>query len=113
MDLIKGETEMATKLQPDDIQIGMYVTVLEWNPQERTYQSGGPFSDYGEVVTKTFRDGSWCGDVFIVRAICLPYIIVDGEHGYTVGLDLDLRKLSLMKLTREYVEASHFKPWKD
>lgn len=94
-----------TKLQPDDIEVGMYVTVLEWNPQERTYNAGGIF-DEGQVITKVHRDGSWCGDVLIVRAICLPYIVVDGNRDYMVGLQLDIRRLSLMKLTPEYVKAS-------
>lgn len=78
-------------LPPDDIQVGKFITVFAWK------------------LGTDQNDGSFCGDVLLVKAVSLPYVVIDYlAHGGRVVLSsvvLDIRKVELKELTAEYVDA--------
>ena len=72
-------------LQIDDISIGMYITVVTRNNK---------------------NDMSFMGDVLVVEAINLPYIIVNKLNDPPLYHKiLDTRKVTLGKLSSEYIKA--------
>jgi hypothetical protein len=90
-----GETTMPDEvLTVGDLVVGMNVTVLEW----------GPLTQIVDDVSVVTQSRGLCGDVLVVKAIDLPYIVVE-EQKYFGRISLDTRKATLMKLTDEYMAA--------
>jgi len=75
-------------LAPDDISVGKYITIMEW---------------------KSHEDYSYMGDVLLVKAVSLPFVVVDYliRGGYVVlsGIRLDVRRVDFMALSPDYVMA--------
>lgn len=95
-------------LKQDDLEVGMKVTVLKWHPREVPGSGllGLLTNEGGGVATRTVQDHSWCGDVLVVTAINLPFVVVDELTGSQLkGVDLDLRRLDLMKISEEFIAA--------
>jgi len=83
-----------------EISKGMCVTILEWEPIIR--EPDGIFT-----MTQTVcKDNSWKGALLDVMAVQLPYIVVN-ERGNTYGqnITLDTRRVKLMELSSEFIEA--------
>ena len=63
-----------------------------------------------KVVTTTNYDRSGCGDVLVVLAVDLPYIVVRYENEYKnsrIVVQKDTRRTNFMELSDEYVLAMH------
>jgi len=88
-----------------ELEVGQKVTILEWNARE--IQSGGMFS----TSTRIVRDRSWVGDAMTIRAISLPFIVVDAlSYNKPTRRTLDTRELVLMELSDEFLAIKNGKP---
>ena len=96
-------------ISPGELAIGMFVTVYEWIPWDAPSFEGGLLG--GTTMVK-HTDHSWCGDVLKVEAIQLPYVVVSlpNQGWLSSNVRLDTRRVNLMELTPEYVEAAKRKP---
>lgn len=76
------------------------LTVLEWEPV--VHEADGFFT----TTATTYRDNSWKGSVLEVKAVQLPYVVVN-NHSYCSGraITLDTRQVKLMELSPSMVEA--------
>lgn len=94
---------MNRQISPGELHVGQYVTILEWLPW--TTES---LELFGDTKTITHTDHSWCGDVLKIEVVQLPYVIVSHPNDFylTSSTKLDTRRLKLMELTPEYVEAA-------
>lgn len=85
-------------LQPDDFEVGMLVTVLQWKPREIV--EGGIFTP---VTVRTLDNKSWCGDALRIEAIDLPYVrcvhvVWDAK---VKEVRLDTREVTFMRYSAE------------
>jgi hypothetical protein len=90
-------------MQLDDLNVGDAITVKRG--KEEAVINHNPFSwGQGETSTRTQFDG----DVLIVKAIKLPYIIVNNlsntQHR-DYNMDMDTRLFEFMRLDDAYVNA--------
>lgn len=87
-------------ITPGEITKGMALTVFEWEPVVR--EPDGLFT-----MTRTVhQDNSWKGAILDVEAVQLPYVVVH-ERGYEGrNFTLDTRRVKLMELTPEFIEAA-------
>jgi hypothetical protein len=89
---------MNRKLEMDDIRVGMYITVLRGQIEQRTVR--GPMGP----ATTTKEMSHYNGKVLEVTAVDMPYIAVkvyDSRCGRNDSLDL--RKIEVMALSYEYI----------
>ncbi len=106
---------MNTVLSPGEIAIGQRVTVLsnEMPKQEQEASSDGYFGGTFSFSSTLCRDTSYEGDVLIITAVALPFVLVNrvaaGGEGRLddngTNIKLDTRKLLLMELPDNYVAA--------
>jgi len=73
---------MAKVIEVDDLEVGMFVTVLEWHDDDQSY----------------------VGEVLKVMAIDAPFVAAN-RAGETECVDLDTRKLRLAQVSDEYAKA--------
>lgn len=71
--------------QETDIQVGDYVTILQWYLPH--------------------PDRSWCGDVLKVNAIDWPFYAVEEVKGFKMKVSLDARVVDLKKLSHDFVQS--------
>ena len=93
-------------LKPDDFEIGMYITVLNWIPYERQEFINNPFSEESICTIRT-EDNSYKGDVLEILTINVPYIVVKQHSKYasqTSNISLDTRRTKFIPLTQDYVD---------
>lgn len=92
----------AKAISPGEIAKGMMLTVLEWEPI--VHEPDGYFT----TTTRTIRDNSYKGDVLEVQAVDLPFIVVKNHTGYSGErpITLDTRRVTLMELSRDFIEAA-------
>jgi len=99
-------------LQIDDLEIGMFFTIHTGPIFEQTTANSSSFLD-PKTKTRIREDDSYKGDILQLIAANLPYIVAK-EYTYVNVLDgrittdlikLDIRKIKLMKLTNNYVQA--------
>ena len=93
---------MKNNLEMDDISEGMYITVLRGEIEQKLIH--GP--DGPQVVSK--EKDHYNGRVLEVTCVNMPYIIIKihEPHGsiYSSRPDrLDLRKVKVMRISREYI----------
>lgn len=112
METVKDET--MNKLQVDDFQAGMNVTVYDLTPNEVETGSGGFM---GGTVVRRVENLMYRGDVLRVVAVDMPFVVVEVLcHGSGMmpfrltGMgptraSLDTRRYSFKKLSDEYVDA--------
>lgn len=100
---------MSNLMSHGDLAIGQFITIHSWHPIP--VPNSDPFGlKSGEAwkgnSEQTYTPTAYLGDVMEVRAVCLPYIVVEnwGTYPSTI-LRLDTRVLDLMELTPEYVKA--------
>jgi hypothetical protein len=74
-------------LNPDEILVGMNITVWEWLP---------PSTDH-----------SYVGEALTVKAVQLPFVVVRGQRGNfdRRPFTLDLRRCSVARLKDDYAAA--------
>lgn len=72
-----------SKLHPDDMNVGDYITVTRCL-----------YSD----------DRSYKGDVLRVELVELPFILVHADEIRMSGIKLDVREWDFMRLSKEYVD---------
>lgn len=79
-----GTSQLVTR---GEVTAGMHITVLQWNTHR--------------------HDSSWQGDVLLVEAVSLPYVICKPmfDSLLSASFDIDLRLADIAELTPEYVEA--------
>lgn len=99
-------------LQADDIDVGMYITVTQGREYDAsTSLFGGIFGVQTAAEPQVRHDCSYNGNVLRVKAISLPFIVVErltGRHGcpyLATTLTLDIREVVLSRLTDEFVAA--------
>jgi hypothetical protein len=83
-----------------------FVTIVDRKTYERVHENG-PF----ETVTVTeHKDQRYWGDVLQIKVINSPYILLKHhskyEHSHGKTVQLDLREVTLMKITDEYVKIA-------
>lgn len=89
------------KLRHDDLELGMYVTVVQ-GPTCYRHTNGGALGD--TLVSESYMDESYMGDVLVIEAINLPFVAVRLVRDEIV-VPLDLRVYGLSRLSQEYVAA--------
>lgn len=97
-----------TKLESDDIEVGQYVTVLEWKPRIQQVNNGGLFGMGGGVETITHHDSSGVGEVFTVKAVDRPFVALVSVGHPTWRKEpwtVDTRRCTLKRLSDEFVAA--------
>jgi len=98
---------MKTKLEMDDIRVGMFVTILRG--RENGYR---PIPNEDGSFTQVISyDDRYNGKVLEVKAVNYPYIAVNHywakskkDIEYKV-FNLDLREIILEKIGKEYIKA--------
>ncbi len=95
-----------TQLAPDDIQVGMYVTIFG-GPAVNEPAQTGPLGNV-TVEARTYEDKSYQGKVLRVKAIDLPFIVIEHScesHVYASPTAVNFSKFKFKKLSDEYVKA--------
>ena len=87
-------------ISPGELSVGQYVTVLENKSFETLSEDS---LDIVQTVVKMDRSGM--GEVLLVVAINLPYIVVERCSNLNFRYTVDTRRTILMELSKEYIEA--------
>jgi hypothetical protein len=96
------------ELQADDMAVGMHITILHGRKWKPCY--GQPANSVA-VAEAIWEDISWKGDVLVIRAVSLPYIVVDCLTGCCQRrINLDTRERKFCRLSDEYVAAAIKQP---
>lgn len=101
-------------LQADDLDIGMYVTVLRTLPEPKEEDQSAGDGPRVIVMPPPFMMPEYCsalkGSPLLVMAKNLPFIVVKAmDRGMTI--DIDTRRVDLMRVDEEYARALTKKPW--
>jgi len=99
-----NDTKPNKIISPGELSVGQNVTVLNWLP--RVHEEIG-YENFAPTLIKTTHvDHSYEGDVLNIKAIDLPFIIVEEARKYKMGpFKLDTRRANLMELSEDYVKA--------
>lgn len=87
-------------ISPGELSVGQYVTVLENKSFETLSEDS---LDIVQTVTRIDRSGM--GEVLLILAINLPYIVVERCSNLNFRYTVDTRRTILMELSKEYIEA--------
>jgi hypothetical protein len=99
-------------LQPDDLNVGEHITVLNWKRKIEVPDFDSIFGGMGigTISTKSKEDQSYKGDVLEITSVDLPFIVVTVKKGLTAFLKrplvLDTREVELKRLSEEFVKAA-------
>jgi len=93
-------------ISPGELSVGQYVTVLE-NKQFETLSE----DSLDTVQTATIVDRSGMGEVLLVIAINLPYIVVERCSDLNFRYTIDTRRSILMELNKDYIQALNNKSY--
>lgn len=93
-------------ISPGELSVGQYVTVLE-NKQFETLSE----DSLDTVQTTTIVDRSGMGEVLLVIAINLPYIVVERCSDLNFRYTIDTRRSILMELNKDYIQALNNKSY--
>ena len=91
-------------MKAEDLNVGDRVTVLSWKPRE-VWSS---FSSGDSPAVQTIQDRSFMGTVLTIRAIDLPYIVVEWQDLPIIDSArsvIDTRQCELRRVSDEYVRA--------
>lgn len=94
-------------ISPGELSVGQYVTVLENKSFETLSEDS-----LDTVQTAIIVDRSGMGEVLLVIAINLPYIVVERCSDLNFRYTIDTRRTVLMELSKEYIEALMDKQYK-
>lgn len=97
---------MSNIIAMDDLEVGMKVTVHTGPNYIMQLQSGFMSMEIAGVIEK--EDESGKGDILEIKAILLPYIIVEQISRYKhekYPYKMDTRDRKFMKVSKEYEEA--------
>lgn len=96
-------------LQPDDFEIGMYITVLDNLPYKKETEAFDTETFTATVKTIINEDRSGMGRILQIIAINLPYIICKNHSQYkrdVYNSSWDTRRVKFIPLSSDYVKAS-------
>jgi len=93
-------------ISPGELSVGQYVTVLE-NKQFETLSE----DSLDTVQTATIVDRSGMGEVLLVIAINLPYIVFERCSDLNFRYIIDTRRSILMELNKDYIQALNNKSY--
>jgi hypothetical protein len=93
-------------ISPGELSVGQYVTVLENKPIETLSEDS---LDIVQTVVRMDRSGM--GEVLLIVAINLPYIVVERCSDLNFRYTIDTRRSILMELSKEYIEALNNKSY--
>lgn len=99
-----NESRFCRKLTRDDLDVGMYVTILKTDdgePIEVDTEKGKE-----TVALECNPLETYCGRVLRIDAICYPYLLVMDE-GSGELVDVDFRRVALGELNEQYVATLH------
>ncbi len=89
---------MGVELQQDDLEVGMYITVLRGRPLYEISLTG---------TNQCGEDNSFKGDVLKILAVDLPFVVVRCCNSSLTGpITFDVRMYGLKKLSPEYVNSA-------
>lgn len=101
--------QAARRMTADDVEVGQYVTVLDWyqNREKGPGQWLEPSWAGLTICTGDNRKRDYMGAVLEVVAVSLPYVVARIVSGTQSGQRtvLDLRLVELARLNGQYVEA--------
>lgn len=98
---------MKTKLEMDDIRVGMFVTIL----RGKRIGYSSQFAPDGTSSPIIKYDSSYNGKVIKILAVNFPYVVTDV---YRIGpikkliwkrQEFDLREIILQRIDKEYIKA--------
>ena len=93
---------MKRKLEMDDIRVGMYVTILKGEIEEKVIP--GPVGP--KVISREKK--YYNGNVLEILALDLPYMVVMVHDRLRSRQDsIDLRRVEIMSLSPEYIQNLH------
>lgn len=93
-------------ISPGELSVGQYVTVLENKPFETLSEDS-----LDTVQTTTIVDRSGMGEVLLVIAINLPYVVVERCSDLNFRYTIDTRRSILMELNKDYIQALNNKSY--
>ena len=98
LEVIKNEVIMKRKLEMDDIRVGMYITVLRGQTEQRVFPTPS-----GPIIKHKEKD-HYNGKVLEIIALDLPYVVITCHEPRGKRNDsLDLRHVEVMALTPKYI----------
>lgn len=88
-------------MRPQDIKPGMYVVLVgEKKKEEQEYKEEVSWGFFGPS-RRQYEEETWTGSPMLVRAVNLPFILVEGLTSYCA---VDSRKFIFTPASKEYVE---------
>lgn len=92
--------EYTKKIEPDDLEVGMKVTVLRGQPIKQVKTTLA-----GKTLKSPYKyDQSYQGDILTVEAISFPYAVFSRREPRPENdIKLDLRKWDIGELSEEYI----------
>ena len=110
--MTQGYTEnerLGKSIAPEDIEIGMHLTVLHGRKYTTSDNSIGSML-YGQAATVTqHEDRSAKGDILEIKGVCLPYITAIKIGGSCISKEyvysFDTREWQFMKVNKTYAES--------
>ena len=72
------------EILPENLKVGDVITVSQWT---------------------SHKDGSYVGDVLVVKHIVLPFVFVENKYDYIGRIKLDCNRLKLAIVPDAYLEA--------
>ena len=90
-------------LKQDDFEVGQFITVL--NNKRTVYQTIK--NDIDGTIATAREDKSWIGTIFCIKAMCLPFIVVNYCGSYYKDVFktiIDTREFDFVKLPDKFVK---------
>ena len=90
-------------ITPGELEVGQVLTILKWKPRDVVHASM-----LFPTTTHTIQDTSYVGDVFTVKAIDLPFVILSrGKDPHNLGpITLNTDLVTLKELSPEFVKEA-------
>lgn len=93
-------------ITPGELAVGQKITILQRH--QREFEESDMFG--GTITKKRQEDRSWYGDVLTVKAIQLPFIVVEiADSCFSSPVKMDTRELVFMELNEDYINAARRK----
>lgn len=105
------EISLAATVAPEDLRPGDFISVLNETFELPSFLwADSPIAGRDELV-RIRCCASGAGAPLKVKAICLPFVFVKTSHGFAYAVDV--RRVQLVRLQKQYVKASWKKPKSD
>jgi hypothetical protein len=96
-------------LNAGDLNVGQYITITitkQWHKEDIIQNIGG--SQIGSktlvIGSREVEDSSCHGDILKIKAVNLPYIVVEIQNGNSKGKIIikDIRKTNFISVSKKY-----------